>query len=212
MGSVPIFFFCFFGESPRTRFASMPKSTAQITELIESTVTGLGYEFVDFERLARGLVRITIDTDREGGISVDDCEAVSDQITHLFTVEGVDYERLEVSSPGVERPLKRARDWKRFVGSPAHVELYEPMHAEGFPEAGRRKLDGKILAVEGEGSEARVRFSFEELHIARTPSQAVRDKKKAAKTPVAAPVVVEFDLVDVDRANLIAELDFRGKK
>ena len=94
----------------------MPKSTAQITELIESTVTGLGYEFVDFERLARGLVRITIDTDREGGISVDDCEAVSDQITHLFTVEGVDYERLEVSSPGVARPLKRARDWKRFVG------------------------------------------------------------------------------------------------
>lgn len=64
------------------------------------------------------------------------------------------------------------------MGSPAHVELYEPMHAEGFPEAGRRKLDGKILAVEGEGSEARVRFSFEELHIARTPSQAVRDKKR----------------------------------
>ena len=91
-------------------------NTGALTELVERTVEGLGYEFVELERLARGLVRVTIDTTNEGGITLDDCERVSDQLTHLFTVENVPYERLEVSSPGVERPLKRARDWERFAG------------------------------------------------------------------------------------------------
>ena len=190
----------------------MATSTAQIAELIESTVTGLGFEFVDYEKLPHGLLRVTIDSEKEGGITVDDCETVSDQITHLFTVEGVDYERLEVSSPGVDRPLKRARDWQRFLGRPVHVELYEPLKVEGFPEAGRRKLQGRALEVVGEGPEAAVRFSFEELHIARTPAEAVKGKKAGKRAPAAAPVVVTFDLADVDRANLIAELDFRGKK
>ena len=87
-----------------------------LNELVERTVEGMGYEFVELERLARGLVRVTIDTTAEGGISLEDCERVSDQLTHLFTVEDIPYERLEVSSPGVERPLKRARDWDRFAG------------------------------------------------------------------------------------------------
>lgn len=206
-GLLAHFFLIFFRKSGR-----MATSTAQIAELIESTVTGLGFEFVDYEKLPHGLLRVTIDSTKEGGITVDDCEMVSDQITHLFTVEGVEYERLEVSSPGVDRPLKRARDWQRFLGRPVQVELYEPMKAEGFPEAGRRKLQGRALAVEGEGPETRIRFSFEELHIARTPSEAVRGKKTGKKAAEAAPVVVTFDLADVDRANLIAELDFRGKK
>ena len=142
----------------------MQKSTAEITRIVEETVEGLGYEFVEFERLPRGLMRVTIDSTAEGGVGVDDCEAVSDQITHLFTVEDIDYDRLEVASPGVERPLKRAKDWRRFVGRPAHVELYEPLKAEGFPEAGRRKLDGVILGVEvDEGAEV-ISFSFEARH------------------------------------------------
>ena len=102
-----------------------------LNELVERTVEGMGYEFVELERLARGLVRVTIDTTAEGGISLEDCERVSDQLTHLFTVEDIPYERLEVSSPGVERPLKRARDWDRFAGELAHVELFAPLHAEG---------------------------------------------------------------------------------
>ena len=110
-------------------------NTGALTELVERTVEGLGYEFVELERLARGLVRVTIDTTNEGGITLDDCERVSDQLTHLFTVENVPYERLEVSSPGVERPLKRARDWERFAGELAYVELYAPLAAVGFPEA-----------------------------------------------------------------------------
>ena len=169
----------------------------------------MGYEFVELERLARGLVRVTIDTTAEGGISLEDCERVSDQLTHLFTVEDVPYERLEVSSPGVERPLKRARDWERFTGELAHVELFAPLKAEGFPEAGRRKLEGRIVGIEGESGAEVVTFDFFEVDIARTPGMAaLRNRKK--KTVEAAPVRISFPLSDVDRANLLAELNFKG--
>lgn len=201
------FFFGFFLQTDTCR-----NQLLKSRESLKKRCRGLGYEFVDFERLPRGLMRITIDSQAEGGVGVDDCEAVSNQITALFTVEGIDYERLEVASPGVERPLKRASEWARFVGRPAHVELYEPMKAEGFPEAGRRKLDGIILGIEGEPGNEVISFSFEELDIARTPSQAAKSRQsgKAAK-PKADPVHVTFGINDVDRANLIAELDFKGK-
>ncbi len=189
----------------------MASSTTEIAALVESTVEGLGYEFVEFERLPRGMMRVTIDRP-EGGLTVDDCEIVSDQITHLFTVENIDYERLEVASPGVDRPLKRVRDWRRHVGAPAHVELYEPMHAEGFPAAGRRKLDGRILGVEGEEGAEVIVFSFEEVEAARTPSEAARLRNQKVKKPQAEPIVVSFAFHDVDRANLIAQLDFKGKQ
>ena len=166
----------------------MSETTTDLVALVENTVTGMGYEFVDFERLARGLVRVTID--REGGVGVDDCEQVSNQLSYLFTVEDVPYERLEVSSPGVERPLKRLSDWQRFVGKLTHVELFTPLCAEGFPEAGRRKLDGRIQGV----------------RAARERIAQKRGKKVAAVEPVA----VSFTLDQVDRAHLVAELNFKG--
>ena len=170
-----------------------------LNELVERTVEGMGYEFVELERLARGLVRVTIDTTAEGGISLEDCERVSDQLTHLFTVEDIPYERLEVSSPGVERPLKRARDWDRFAGELAHVELFAPLHAEGF------------ISIEGESGAETITFDFFEVFIARTPTAAVTAlrgrRKKTAEVP---PVRVTFPLSDVDNAHLLAELNFKG--
>ena len=115
----------------------MTETSTDLLTLVEKTVEGMGFEFVDLEHLPRGLLRVTMDSPQ--GVGVDDCEQVSNQLTYLFTVENVDYERLEVSSPGVERPLKRVKDWERFVGKLVHVELFEPLKAEGFPEAGRRK-------------------------------------------------------------------------
>lgn len=183
--------------------------TGALNELVERTVTGMGYDFVDCERLARGLVRVTIDTMNEGGISLSDCERVSDQLTHLFTVENVEYERLEVSSPGVERPLKRVSDWVRFSGELAHVELYAPMQAEGFPEAGRRKLDGRIIGIAGEAGDEVITFDFFEVNIPRTPkTAALRNRKK--KTEEVPPIRVSFPLSAVNNANLIAELNFKG--
>ena len=109
-----------------------------VAGLIEKTVTGLGYEFVDFERAGRGLLRVFID--KASGIGVDDCAAVSHQLTRLFAVEGVDYDRLEVSSPGLDRPLKRAADFERFVGRDIKLRLR-------VPRAGQRNFAGRIVSL-----------------------------------------------------------------
>ena len=89
--------------------------------------------------------RVTIDKD--GGITLDDCEKVSNQLNNAMTVENVDYDRLEVSSPGVDRPLKRPRDFVKFVGQNVHVELFAPITGEGLPENGRRRLDGPLTPL-----------------------------------------------------------------
>ncbi|HEV7912552.1 MAG TPA: ribosome maturation factor RimP, partial [Albitalea sp.] len=94
---------------------------------IERTVTGLGYDLVDTERSARGLLRVFIDrlaNDPQGEfITVDDCEKVTRQLQHVLEVEGCAYERLEVSSPGLDRPLKKAADFARFAGQQIELTL-----------------------------------------------------------------------------------------
>src|SRR3989338_3664844 len=101
-------------------------SEMQLVELIEQAVTGLGYELVDFETSPRGrLLRVFID--KEAGISVDDCSAVSHHLTRLFAVENIDYDRLEISSPGLDRPLKKPADFARFAGQEAPLKLRGPV-------------------------------------------------------------------------------------
>jgi len=99
----------------------------------------LGYELVDLELANRGrLMRIFID--KAGGISVEDCAGVSNHLTRLLAVEGVDYDRLEVSSPGLDRPLKRPQDFARFVGERVQVKVRLPLN-------GRRRFVGKLQNV-----------------------------------------------------------------
>lgn len=105
-------------------------------EWIERAVTGLGYEFVHLEWVPRsGLVRVYVD--KQGGINIDDCARVSEHLSRSMAVEGIDYERLEVSSPGLDRPLARERDFERFVGHKARVVLRVPVN-------GRRTITGVI--------------------------------------------------------------------
>ena len=113
-------------------------------ELLETTVTGLGYELVDVEQSPRGRVlRVFIDKlDKQGGIDVEDCALVSNQLTRVLTVENIDYDRLEVSSPGLDRVLKKPSDFVRFVGSEVNLRLRVP--ASG----GRRNFNGVLLACE----------------------------------------------------------------
>jgi len=86
----------------------------------------MGYEIVDYDLSASGgLVRVFID--KPGGVDVEDCAQVSSHLTHLFAAEGVDYERLEVSSPGLDRPLKKEADFVRFDGMEAKLKLREPI-------------------------------------------------------------------------------------
>lgn len=112
----------------------------QIQALIEQVVTGLGYELVDFETSPRArLLRIFIDrpvgyvapvvdgVPAQGGITVEDCAIVSSQLTRIFTVENVDYDRLEVSSPGLDRPLKKLADFERFAGGDVQLKLRIPV-------------------------------------------------------------------------------------
>ncbi len=110
-----------------------------LTALLEKTVGALGYELVDIELANRGrLMRIFID--KAGGIGVEDCAGVSNHLTRLLTVEGVDYDRLEVSSPGLDRPLKRPQDFARFVGEQVQVKVRLPIN-------GKRRFVGKLQAV-----------------------------------------------------------------
>jgi ribosome maturation factor RimP len=109
-----------------------------VVKLVETTVSGLGYELVDLERSGRGLLRVLID--KPDGISVDDCQVVSNQLTRLFMVENVDYDRLEVSSPGLDRPLKKEADFVRFAGEKVQLRLRMPLE-------GRKNFAGVIGAV-----------------------------------------------------------------
>lgn len=100
----------------------------RLLELLEQTVPAMGYDLVDVETSPKArLVRVFID--RPSGvnadISVDDCAKVSNHLTHLFNVENIDYDRLEVSSPGLDRPLKKPADYERFAGSEVQVNLHE---------------------------------------------------------------------------------------
>jgi len=107
-------------------------------KLIETTVNGMGYELVDFERSGRGVLRVFID--KPEGISVEDCQVVSNQLTRLFLVENMDYVRLEVSSPGLDRVLKKEADFVRFAGEKVQIKLRIPL-------AGRKNFVGIVGVV-----------------------------------------------------------------
>ncbi len=99
---------------------------AGIENLIEQVVSGLGYELVDIEFSPRGrLLRVFLDIER--GITVDDCATVSNQLQRVFEVENIDYDRLEISSPGLDRPLKKLADFERFMGENAQIRLSLPV-------------------------------------------------------------------------------------
>lgn len=106
-----------------------------VARLVETTVTGLGYELVDFELSGRGLMRVLLD--HSAGVTVEDCELVSHQLTRLFAVEMIDYGRLEVSSPGLDRPIKKEADFIRFCGKKVQLRLRMPL-------AGRKNFTGTL--------------------------------------------------------------------
>jgi len=118
----------------------------ELLKVVEQAVAGLGYELVDFETSPRArLLRVFIDA--PNGVAIEDCIRVSNHLTRLFAVENIDYDRLEVSSPGLDRPLKRAADFVRFAGQEAQVRLRLAVNGQrnftgvlGGVEAGRLKL------------------------------------------------------------------------
>lgn len=164
------------------------------TAAVERTVTGMGYDLVDVERAAQGLLRVTIDrvpgrtypAGDSAFVTVDDCEAVTRQLQYVLEVEGCDYARLEVSSPGLDRPLKRVADYERFTGAEVDLTLKEPYE-------GRRRYRGRLLA--GEGGQWRLAlpdgvraldFAFDEVREARlVPVVDFKGRRARPETPEA---------------------------
>jgi ribosome maturation factor RimP len=168
----------------------------------QRTVTGLKYELVDLERTGGGLLRVYIDrvpgtqypTGESEFVTVDDCELVTRQLQYVLEVEQCDYSRLEVSSPGLDRPLKREADYARFVGSAVALTLKLPL-------AGRKKFEGVLAAREGGWR----------LEMAPAAGKGGR-VGKAEKAPMGqAPRALDFVLDEVREANLVPVVDFKGK-
>ena len=196
---------------------------------IETTVAGLGYELVDVEKSAGGLLRVFIDhpaadhpaagpvgaESREGGvapfneprfITVDDCEKVTRQLQHVLEVEGCAYERLEVSSPGLDRPLKKLADYQRFTGEQVELTLKLPFQ-------GRKKYRGELQPRDGgwrlvlgaaeaaEPEQQTLDFAFDEVREARlVPVIDFKGRRFAARGDAArAPAARAANEVDGGR-------------
>lgn len=119
--------------------------------LLEKSLTQLGYELVDLEISNRGkLLRLFID--KPEGITIDDCVLVSNQMGNLLAVEhDIDYDRLEVSSPGLDRVLKKHTDFERFIGERASVKLRVPVETRKNFLGILRGLESDNLLIECEG-------------------------------------------------------------
>ena len=157
------------------------KPVSDLEAWVRRTLDGLGYELVDLESSRSGLLRVFIDSPR--GITIDDCTRVSHHLTRAFAVDAIDYERLEVSSPGLDRPLKKYADYVRFVGQEVVVKLRMPM-----PGAANRKSFQGVLH-EPEGGKLKLEFEGKD-----------------------GPAMLEFTLADVDKARLVPKVDFRSRK
>ena len=124
--------------------------------LLERSVVSLGYEMVDLEVSNRGkLLRLFID--KPEGINIDDCVLVSNQIGNVLAIENdIDYDRLEVSSPGLDRLLKKEADFIRFTGERVKVKLRMPLEGRKNFVGVLRGLEQGELLIEGESAVHRV--------------------------------------------------------
>ena len=171
---------------------------------IERTVTGLDYELVDVERSAAGLLRVTIDripgrsypAGEAESVTVEDCERVTRQLQYVLEVEAVAYERLEVSSPGLDRPLKRPADYERFAGHEVNVTLKEAFK-------GRKNYRGQLMAagegwrlmLSGDKAEQALDFQLDEVREARLVP-VLDFKGRARRMPGAQPAAVQLHGAD----------------
>jgi ribosome maturation factor RimP len=150
------------GDGPCAHFLFV-NPVSDLEAWVRRTLDGLGYELVDLESSRSGLLRVFIDSPR--GITIDDCTRVSHHLTRAFAVDAIDYERLEVSSPGLDRPLKRLADYARFAGRDATVRLKLPVN-------GQRRFEGRLAGVEDgrillEVGGERKSLAFEDIDRAR---------------------------------------------
>jgi ribosome maturation factor RimP len=171
---------------------------------VEDTVTGLGYDLVDAEKSAGGLLRVFIDhlPPSTAPITVDDCEKVTRQLQHVLEVEGAAYERLEVSSPGLDRPLKKAADYARFAGEQIELTLK-------LPFKGRKKYSGELQAL---GAHWRLVLAGEKQSHTRAARRAAAQVPANGVPPAGSDLALDFSLDEVREARLVPVVDFKGRR
>jgi ribosome maturation factor RimP len=190
--------------------------------IVETTLKGLGYELVELEFGGRGLLRIFIDfadwKARKGGksdfnnefIKVEDCEKATRQLNHVLTVEEIDYARLEVSSPGIDRPLNNPADYERFAGELVSLKLKKPFE-------NRKNFEG-ILGLEEDSKysivyDAVVKDAQQKKLTKLEKAQgktAVVVKTNTKKSAEPAPQLkLTFTLEEVDRVRLVPQISFK---
>ena len=182
-----------------------------LQQIVEQTVTGLGYDLVEIERSAGGLLRITIDMPWAAGspeqfVNVEDCERVTRQLQFALEVDGVEYARLEVSSPGIDRPLRHQADFERFVGHEVDLTLKAPIGEAGGGKvaANRKKFRGTLERTD-DGAGWQITWRDE---VKAKPGQKV-SAKRLAEVPVHA---LGFTLDELREARLAPIVDFKGRK
>ncbi|MDB5895704.1 MAG: ribosome maturation factor RimP [Rhodoferax sp.] len=191
-----------------------------LQDIVEKTVTGFGYDLVEIERSAGGLLRVTIDLAWTPGveqfITVEDCEKVTRQLQFVLEVEGIEYKRLEVSSPGIDRPLRHQRDFERFEGSVIDITLKAPMGAAagGQVNANRKKFRGTLerVAPAADASVDASRDAEAVWQIVWSDEPAVKPGQKVSKKRVPAPLqALGFRLDELRDARLAPIVSFKGR-
>jgi len=183
-------------------------------DTVAHTVSGLGFDLVDLERSAGGLLRVTIDwpwtppgpeaSPEERFVTVEDCERVTRQLQYLLEVEAVEYRRLEVGSPGIDRPLRHEADYQRFAGETVDITLKAPIGSTGLGVAANRKKFRGVLERGAEDGQWQIVWSDEPLP---KPGQRVSRKR-----PPAALQVLAFSLDEVQQARLAPIVNFKGRQ
>jgi ribosome maturation factor RimP len=164
-------------------------STLPWQEAIGRMVGAMGYEVVDAERSAGGLLRVFIErvagrvyeTGEGEAVTVDDCERVTRELRYALDVDGIDYTRLEVSSPGLDRPLRKPADWQRFAGSEVDLTLRTPFQ-------GRKRWRGQLQPRDTG------------WRLVLPPETGIASE------------ALDFDLSEVREARLVPQLDFKGRR
>ena len=185
-------------------------------DTVAQTVAGLGFDLVDLERSAGGLLRVTIDwpwappaegqaLPPERFVTMEDCERITRQLQYALEVEGMEYRRLEVGSPGIDRPLRGENDFRRFEGQVVDITLKAALGANGAVAANRKKFRGTLERVEGaqEGGQWQIVWSDEPPV---KPGQRVSKKREAAPLQALA-----FTLDEIAQARLAPIVNFKGR-
>ncbi len=183
-------------------------------QIVEQTVTGLGYDLVEIDRSAGGLLRITIDWPwqpapegtqplPEQFVTVEDCEKITRQLQFALEVENVEYARLEVSSPGIDRLLRSDADFERFAGEVIDITLKAPIGAaaQGQVNANRKKFRGQLERVQGGG-----------WQIVWSDEPPVKPGQRVSKKRVPAPLqALGFTFDELREARLAPIVSFKGR-